>query len=96
MPGQTPYREVSRVLKALSCESRLLIIDRLGRGEATVSELRDLVGSDQSTISKHLALLRAVGLVEDRRQGASVLYRLPDLGVLNLVRMAHQLRAARR
>ncbi len=96
MTGPTVYRDVSRVLKALSSESRLLIIDRLGRGEATVSELRDLVGSDQSTVSKHLALLRAVGLVEDRRRGASVLYRLPDLGVLNVVRSAHQLRAARR
>lgn len=96
MTGPTVFKDVSRVLKALSSESRLLIIDRLGRGEATVSELRDLVGSDQSTVSKHLAILRAVGLVEDRRQGVSVIYRLPDMGVLNVVRSAHMLRAARR
>lgn len=96
MPRPTSYRDISRVLKALSSEPRLLIVDCLGRGKATVSGFEELVGSDQSTVSKHLALLRAVGLVEDRRQGQQVFFRLPDLGVLNVVRMAHPLRAARR
>lgn len=87
------FRRESRVLKALANESRLLIIERLSRGECTVGELRDLVGSDQSTVSKHLALLRAVGMVEDRRQGANVFYSLPDLGVLNVITSARQVSA---
>jgi len=91
---RTVYRDACRVLRALSCESRLLILDRLARGECTVTELTRLVGSDQSTVSKHLALLRGVGLVEDHRSGAFVQYRLKDLGVLNVVREA--MRAARR
>jgi len=78
------------MLKALANESRLAIIDRLGRGECTVGELRDMVGSDQSTVSKHLALLRAMGVVEDRRDGANVFYSLPDLGVLNVITSARQ------
>ena len=64
------------MLKALANESRLMIVDRLSRGECTVGELTDLVGSDQSTVSKHLALLRSHGIVEDRREGNNVYYTL--------------------
>jgi DNA-binding transcriptional ArsR family regulator len=70
------YKRQARILKALAHESRLLIVDRLGRGECTVGELTELVGSDQSTVSKHLAVLRNHGIVEDRREGNSVYYRL--------------------
>jgi DNA-binding transcriptional ArsR family regulator len=70
------YKRQARILKALAHESRLLIVDRLGRGECTVGELTELIGSDQSTVSKHLAVLRSHGIVEDRREGQSVYYRL--------------------
>ena len=70
------FRQQARVLKALANESRLQIVDRLSRGECSVGELTDLVGSDQSTISKHLALLRAHGIVLDRREGNVVYYTL--------------------
>lgn len=64
------------MLRALAHESRLMIVDRLSRGECSVGELRDLVGGDLSTVSKHLALLRAHGVVADRREGTTVFYRL--------------------
>ena len=70
------FRQQARVLKVLANESRLKIIDRLSRGECSVGELTDLVGSDPSTISKHLALLRAHGIVLDRREGNVVYYTL--------------------
>ena len=76
MKCRDTYRKQARVLKALANDSRLMIIDRLQEGECTVSTLTDLVGSDQSTVSKHLALLRAHGIVEDRREGNNVYYRL--------------------
>jgi DNA-binding transcriptional ArsR family regulator len=63
------FRRQARVLKALANESRLQIVDRLSRGECSVGELTDLVGSDRSTVSKHLAVLRAHGIVNDRRDG---------------------------
>jgi ArsR family transcriptional regulator len=66
----------AKMLKALAHESRLIILDRLSQGECSVGDLRELVGSDLSTVSKHLALLRAHGLVEDRREGTTVYYRL--------------------
>ncbi len=70
------FKQQARVLKALANESRLLIIDRLSRGECSVGDLTDLVGSDQSTVSKHLAVLRAHDIVEDRRDGNVVYYQL--------------------
>jgi DNA-binding transcriptional ArsR family regulator len=74
--GRQVYKQQARVLKALAHESRLLIIDRLSKGECSVGELTTLVGSDQSTVSKHLAVLRAHDIVEDRRAGNVVYYTL--------------------
>ena len=76
MKSRDTYKKQARVLKALANDSRLMIIDRLREGECTVSQLTDLVGSDQSTVSKHLAMLRAHGIVEDRRSGNNVYYKL--------------------
>lgn len=70
------YKAQARILKALAHESRLLIVDRLSQGDCSAGELTQLVGSDQSTVSKHLAVLRAHGIVEDRREGNVVQYHL--------------------
>ena len=78
------------MLKALAHESRLMIVDRLSRGECSVGDLRNLVGGDLSTVSKHLALLRAHGIVEDRREGATVYYRLLTPCVCNFFTCATQ------
>lgn len=56
--------------------SRLLVLEELAGGERCVCDLQRLVGTDMSTVSKHLALLRRAGLVEDRREGLKVFYRL--------------------
>jgi ArsR family transcriptional regulator len=74
--GDNIFRRQARVLKALANESRLKIVDRLSRGECSVGELTDLVGLDRTTISKHLAVLRAHGIVLDRREGNVVYYTL--------------------
>jgi ArsR family transcriptional regulator len=67
----------TKVLKAMAHPSRLLILETLAeRGERCVCELQRLVGSDMSTVSKHLALMRRAGLLDDRRQGLQVFYRL--------------------
>jgi ArsR family transcriptional regulator len=84
------FAQQARVLKALANESRLKIVDRLSHGECTVGELVELVGSDASTVSKHLALLRAHGIVADRREGTFVHYRLLTLCVRNFFTCATQ------
>jgi len=70
------YEARARVAKALAHPSRLLILDALAKGEICVCELTPLVGADQSTVSKHLAILKNAGLIEDRKQGVMTYYRV--------------------
>jgi len=56
--------------------SRLMMIDALAEGEKCVCDLRRLVGSDLSTVSKHLSIMRSAGIVTDRKEGLQVFYRL--------------------
>ncbi len=84
------FRAQARVLKALANDSRLMIVDRLSRGECSAGELTRLIGSDQTTVSKHLAVLRAHGIVEDRREGSVVFYRLLTPCIMNFFSCAAQ------
>ncbi len=73
------------VFKALAHPSRLYIVLRLSEGEACVGDLTKEVGADVSTVSKHLAILRDVGLVTDRREGQSILYSLDCDCILDFI-----------
>lgn len=78
----------AEMFKALGHPARLAMVVALGKGELCVCELQELVGFDISTVSKHLAVLRAVGLVETDKRGKQVFYslRLPcALGFLDCV-----------
>jgi ArsR family transcriptional regulator len=66
----------ARILKALAHPSRLYMVDVLSRGERCVCELTGLVGADMSTVSKHLSVLKAAGIVADDKRGMQVYYRL--------------------
>lgn len=66
----------AKVLKALGHPSRLMIVDALAREERCVRDLVDMVGADFSTVSKHLAVLRQAGIVDDQKRGQKVFYRL--------------------
>jgi len=72
----------SRVVRALANPTRLLIVEALSRGEACVNDLTALTSFDVSTVSKHLAVLRGVGLVQADKRGLNVFYTLacPCLG----------------
>ncbi len=77
------YEARAHVIKALAHPTRLFIVDELSRGERCVCELRDLVGADLSTVSKHLALLKGAGILTDSKRGAQVFYSLRVPCVLN-------------
>lgn len=64
------------VIKALAHPSRLLIADALQNGERCVCDLRELVGADISTVSKHLTVMRQAGLLEMEKRGLNVYYSL--------------------
>jgi ArsR family transcriptional regulator len=68
------YEARARVAKALAHPSRLLMLDALAEGPMCVCELTDLVGADQSTVSKHLAVLKNAGIVSDRKEGVMTYY----------------------
>jgi len=70
------FKRQAQVLKSLAHPARLAIVDRLQSGPATAGELTRLVGTDQSTVSKHLSVLKACGIVDDERDGNSVVYSL--------------------
>ena len=70
------YEERAKIIKALAHPSRLMMVDALVDGEKCVCELRELVGSDISTVSKHLALMKEAGIVDDRKAGQQVFYSL--------------------
>ena len=84
------FRRQARVLKALANESRLKIVERLSRGECSVGELTEIVGSDRTTVSKHLAVLRAHNIVRDRREGCVVYYTLLTPCVMSFFACASQ------
>ncbi len=96
MKSDEHYKQQSRLLKALANETRLKIIDRLNDGECHVGELVDLMGCDQSTVSKHLAILRSAGVVDDDRRGNTVFYRLLTPCVVNFFACASQVIKERR
>lgn len=78
------FRRQARIHRALANEGRLLIVDRLKDCECSVSELAEAVELDISTVSNHLSVLLGVGIVDRRRAGNTVWYRLVAPCVLEL------------
>ena len=70
------YRARAEIAKAMGHPTRMLILDLLKDGEMCVHELTPLAGADQSTVSRHLAVLKRSGLIGDRKEGSSVYYHL--------------------
>lgn len=79
------YTAKANVLKALAHPTRLWIVEQLGRGERCVCEFVNEVDADFSTVSKHLAILKQNGIVEDDKRGKQVFYRLKVPCVLQFI-----------
>lgn len=69
--------EVGRLLRTLGNERRLRVVHALSRGELCVCELVDTLRRPQYEVSRDLAALRKLGLVEDRHEGPWVYYSIP-------------------
>jgi len=80
---QTKFETRAKIVKALAHPTRLFIVDELSKGERCVCELRDQIGDDFSTVSKHLLVLKRAGLVVDDKRGQQVFYRLRCPCILN-------------
>ncbi|MDD3014060.1 MAG: metalloregulator ArsR/SmtB family transcription factor [Candidatus Gastranaerophilales bacterium] len=70
------YKMKTDIIKALANPIRLMIVDCLLSGEKSVSEIIQTTGEEQSNISKSLGILKAQGLIKDRKNGMNVYYSL--------------------
>ncbi len=70
------FEDRASVLKALAHPTRLFIVEELSDGERCVHELTEKIGADMSTVSKHLSVLKSVGIVGTEKRGAEVYYSL--------------------
>jgi len=70
------YEARAQIAKALAHPTRLLLLDALAENDLCVCEMTELVGADQSTVSKHLAILKETGFLRVEKQGAMNVYSL--------------------
>jgi DNA-binding transcriptional ArsR family regulator len=75
----------------MSDPKRLCVLEMLAWGERSVSELSSGLGCQVPNMSQHLAVLRSAGLVNTRRDGTTVFYRLADARVLDAYRLIQSL-----
>lgn len=80
----------SRSLKAMSHPLRLKILCTLGGQEVSVQDIVEQVGTSQSNISQHLAILRDKGILASRKDANRVFYRVGDSRTLQLIGMMRQ------
>ncbi|RMG31108.1 MAG: ArsR family transcriptional regulator [Gammaproteobacteria bacterium] len=80
----------SRSLKAMSHPLRLKILCTLGDREVSVQEIVEQVGTSQSNISQHLAILRDKGILVSRKDANRVFYRVGDARTLALIGMMRE------
>ena len=79
------------IARALSDAKRLCVVERLADGERSVSDLSRDIGCQVPNMSQHLAVLRSAGLVQSRREGSTIFYRLADVRVLEAYRLIQSL-----
>ena len=87
MPGDT-MRELMAITKALADEQRVRMLLALRRQELCVCQIVELVGLATSTVSKHMSILKQARLVESRKEGRWMYYRLPCDEAPEMVRQA--------
>ncbi|OQY39950.1 MAG: transcriptional regulator [Candidatus Cloacimonetes bacterium 4572_65] len=74
---------MAKIVKAMSHPTRLFIVDKLREREHCVCELTEMIGSDISTVSRHLAVLRNAGIICDEKVKNNVFYSLRCLCVID-------------
>ena len=87
---QKDVETASRSLKAMSHPLRLMILCKLGEEEFSVQDIVDNVGTSQSNISQHLAILRDKGILSARKDANKVFYKVADFKTLKLIDMMRE------
>lgn len=90
LANEDDLERASRSIKAMSHPLRLKILCTLSQGECSVQEIVDRVGTSQSNISQHLAILRDKGIIGARKDANRVYYRVADGRTLRLIAMVSE------
>jgi len=91
MERQDQIEIAARALKSISHPLRLKILCVIGAEEVCVQDIVDAVGTSQSNISQHLAILRDKGVLVTRKDANRVYYRVGDTRTLQLVAMMREI-----
>lgn len=88
MPPWRRYELQAEVLQGLAHPLRLALADQLRDGEVCVCDLAVAVGAERSNVSRHLAVMLRAGILDTRKEGLKVYYRLRTPCVLDFMRCA--------
>ena len=86
--------EASIVLGAMANAKRLMVLCNLLEGEKSVGQLAEIVGLSSAALSQHLGKMRALRLVETRRDGQIIYYRLASKEVREILQTLYRLYCA--
>lgn len=81
------YEQKSEKLKALAHPQRLCIVQGLMENNCNVTTIQECLGLPQSTVSQHLAKLKAAGIIEGNRNGLEICYSVVDEEIKEIVKI---------
>jgi len=84
-------KQASAAMQAIAHPLRLKILCLIGNAELSVLEIVDAVGTSQSNVSQHLAVLRDTGILAARKEANKVFYRIGDPRVLQMIALTRQI-----
>ncbi|MBN2401803.1 MAG: winged helix-turn-helix transcriptional regulator [Spirochaetes bacterium] len=79
------YEARANIIKAMGHPTRLFILEEIYKNERCVNELTEMIGSDISTVSKHLSILKNSGLVLDEKRGNNIYYKLRTRCIIDFI-----------
>lgn len=86
-----PFDAQAQVFKALTHPARIAILEILRDGEHCVCHMESRLGLRQAYISQQLAVLREAGLIQDRREGWNIFYRVVDNRIFEVIEMVQKI-----
>lgn len=90
-PQPPVYQAKAEMFRILGHPARIRTLELLRDGERTVGDLQNALGLDSSGTSQHLGVLRKNGMLESRREGTNVYYRVKDPRTFQLLEVARQI-----
>ncbi len=81
----------AEILKALGQVTRLKILALLAKGERCVCDIYPFVDQEQANVSKHLNMMKRVGILNSRQEGLRVIYYIKSQQVLNILEQAESM-----